>query len=101
MSLTWVIIGTIGQLVLAGFLFMFTIFSAGGIANNNESLGQIQNAILVASIYLMPLSCLVSAGIVIYFYNQGASANTYWINMVPILLTSVYVLYTVKLNYWS
>ncbi|QEY15907.1 hypothetical protein D0C16_07945 [Cellvibrio sp. KY-GH-1] len=98
MSLTWVIIGSIAQLMLAFFLFMLVVFSAAGIANNNEALKPIHLTLLNLSIYLLPALCLISAGVVIYEYRNGGSAIAYWWYLLPVVAAVVYLVYAVNLN---
>lgn len=97
MSLTWVIIGSIAQLMLAGFLFMLVAFSAGGIVNNG-SIKPFQLAILNLFIYLLPASCLVSAGVVIYQYRHGGDAQVYWWYLLPVIAAVIYLVFAIKLN---
>lgn len=65
MSLGWVITGTLGQLVLGVFLFMLVAFSGGGIANGN-TVRKFQLGVLDFSMPVLPISCALSAGIVLY-----------------------------------
>lgn len=92
MAITWVIIGSIGQLMVAMFLFMLVAFSAGGIANGN-SLSKRQMSVLNLSIYALPATCLLSAGIVIYFYCTGASVIAFWWHLLPLGATVAYLLF--------
>ncbi len=98
MSITWVIIGSIAQLMLAFFLFMLVVFSAAGIANNNEALKPIHLTLLNLSIYLLPALCLISAGVVIYQYRSGGSAIAYWWYLLPVVSAAIYLVYAVNLN---
>ncbi len=97
MSLTWVIIGSIAQLMLAFFLFMLVVFSAAGIANN-KALKPIHLTPLNLSIYLLPALCLISAGVVIYQYRNGGDAQVYWWYLVPVVAAVVYLVYVTRLN---
>lgn len=97
MSLTWVIIGTIAQLMLAFFLFMLVAFSAGGIVNRKEPLKPIQSSLLNLSIYLLPGLCLVSALLLIYGYRHEWNATTYWWHLLPIAAAAIYLTYAIKL----
>lgn len=98
MSLTWVIIDTIAQLMLAFFLFMLVAFSAGGIVNRKEPLKPIQSSLLNLSIYLLPGLCLVSALLLICGYRNNWSTATYWWQLLPITATAIYLAYAIKLN---
>jgi hypothetical protein len=99
MSSGWVIVGTIGQLVLGGFLFMFSIFAGAGIANGNE-LSKTQIRMLDISIFMLPAVCVFSAGVVLVLYKAGASASAYWWHVLPLLTAAVYTLLLVKLAHW-
>lgn len=97
MSLGWVIAGTVGELALGGFLVMFVIFSAAGIANN-RTLEPYQNGILNFSIFALPASCFISAGIVLYLFHIDASVSSYWWYAVPVTAAALYLIYAVHLN---
>ena len=97
MSIGWVVLGTILQLFLALFLFMFVGFTAGGIANG-RSLRKYQSAILDLSLYFLPATCIICAGIVIYQYNNSGSVNSYWWYALPLLLTGCYLIYALKIS---
>lgn len=97
MSLVWVILGTLAQLMLAGFLFMLVGFSAGAAANNND-LSELHETILTAFLWTLPGLCFGSAGTVIYYFTAGGGVNTYWWYMMPIVAAIIYIIYLVKLN---
>ena len=97
MSLLWVIAGSIFQVFLSVFLFMLVAVSAGSIANNN-TVSELQSSILNISIYLLPLICLLSAGIVIFQYTMNSSSLSYWWNTLPIAMTIIYLLFTLSLS---
>ncbi len=71
MSLIWVIIGSIVQELLAVPLVMFAAVSAGA-----------WNGIL----FILPLSCIFSAGIVIYYYFHGGTSAVYLWYALPVFL---------------
>ena len=95
MSLTWVILGSLFQLGLAGFLFMLVVFSAGGIANSGTAT-RLQMGILTLSAYLLPFLCLLSAGLVIHSYRAGGDAQAYWWYAMPVAAAVGYVIYAVS-----
>lgn len=96
MSLIWVIVGSILQLMLALFLFMLVAFSGGGIANDG-SLRKIQIGVLDLSLYALPASCFIGSGIVIYYYATGGSAYAYWWYVLPILMAAAYLFYAMNI----
>lgn len=97
MSLLWVILGTIAQLMLAVFLFMVVAFSAGDIFNN-DSLNKLQMTILNMSLFVLPGICILSAGMVIYYYIVGGSSTVYWWNIVPVISAALYLIYAISLK---
>lgn len=97
MSLRWVIAGTFGQLLLGYFLFMLVVFSSAGIANGN-TLNKLQSDILNLSIFALPLSCAISAGIVLRLYNKGANSSSYWWYGLPLILAVLYILLALSLS---
>lgn len=100
MSLTWTILGTIFQLLLAYFLFMVVVFSAAGIGNGAQ-LDKLQLNILNLSMYVLPAMCAVSAGIVVYLHRHGGSAACYWWYAMPLAATVLYLVYAVVLGHRS
>lgn len=71
MSLIWVVIGSICQILLAIPMFMFAAIGWG-----------IWNGIL----FVLPLSCIFSAGIVIYYYFNGGTSDSYLWYGLPVML---------------
>lgn len=97
MSLKWVIVGTIFQLMLGGFLFLFTIFA--GTSNNNGYVpSKLQLDILTFSIYALPLLCFLSAGTVFYLYKNGAGASAYRWYAAPVVATALYTSFVLRLS---
>ncbi|GLQ90248.1 hypothetical protein [Dyella flagellata] len=99
MSFGWTLAGTITQLMLALFLFMLVVFSAGGLANG-ASLGKLQMGILNLSIYLLPALCVLSALIVLYLQWHGGSAMSYWWYTMPLVATVLYLAYAIILGHY-
>ena len=97
MALAWVIGGTIAQLLLAMFLFMFVAFSASGIGNV-RTLTPLQDVLLTLSLFALPGSCLISATAVIYSYRTGAGPMSYWWHALPAVLAAIYLTYALLLN---
>ncbi|OOG51111.1 hypothetical protein [Rhodanobacter sp. C01] len=97
MSLTWTILGTISQLLLAYLLFMVVVFSATGIGND-DPLGKLQLNILNLSMYVLPALCAASAGIVVYLHRHGGSAASYWWYAMPLVATVLYLVYALMLG---
>lgn len=92
MSLTWVIIGSYLQLALSGLLFMMAVFANGGLSNRGN-LSKLSSMILAASMYLLPSIGILATGIVIYQYNHGGDASSYWWYIMPIFVAALYIIY--------
>ena len=88
--------GTLTQLMLAYFLFMVVVFSAGGIANG-ASLGKLQLGILNLSMYFLPALCVLSAVIVVYLHRHGGSVKSYWWYAMPLVGAGLYLSYAICL----
>lgn len=86
MSLLLVVLGTIFQLGLAVFLFM--LFSMGA--------GAGKNAILTLGMVGAPVSCLVSAGLVIHSYQIDGPSSAYWWYTMPLLIAFFMIVLSVK-----
>ncbi|WNZ57864.1 hypothetical protein QT397_11165 [Microbulbifer sp. MKSA007] len=92
MSLTWVVIGSFLQLSFSSFLFMMAVFAVGGI-NNRRNLSKISSFILAASLYFLPSLSVLATGIVIYQYNLGGDASSYWWHFMPVAAAALYMIY--------
>ncbi|WP_445356023.1 hypothetical protein ACJJI5_08645 [Microbulbifer sp. EKSA008] len=92
MSLTWIIVGSFLQLSFCGFLFMMAAFAGGGVANRGN-LSKLSSVILAASLYLLPSISILAAGIVIYQYNLGGDASSYWWHFMPVAAAALYIIY--------
>jgi uncharacterized membrane protein YobD (UPF0266 family) len=77
MSLVWVLVGSIVQMLLAYPLLMFALIAQGA-----------WNGIL----FVLPFSCFFSAAIVIYFHNHGGTAASYlWYGLPIVLVLITYI----------
>ena len=84
MSLGWTLLGTLGQLALANFMFMLAVFAGGGLASGTSRSKSVLR-VLDLSMYLLPALCVLSAGIVICLHWLGGSAASYaWYAMPPV-----------------
>ena len=97
MSFAGIVLGTILQLMLAFFLFMLVAVSGGG-ASGGGAPGKMEMDILNFSLYALPASCLVSAGIVFYLYLHGSGPSSYWWHGFPMFATALYVVYVLNLG---
>ncbi|EIM01695.1 hypothetical protein LRK24_17215 [Rhodanobacter denitrificans] len=97
MTLGSVILGTIAQLMFAYFLFMLVVFSACSMAGNDK-LARVHSTILTLTIYGLPASSVLSAGIVIHLYRHGAGASSWWWHALPVALAAIYLIYAISLN---
>lgn len=100
MSFGWTLLGTIGQLMLANFLFMLVVFSGGGIVTGNQ-LSRLQLKILDLSMFALPAACALSVVIVIYLHWRGGSAMSYWWYAMPLAATALYLAYFTALIHRS
>jgi len=53
MSLGWTLLGTLGQLALANFMFMLAVFAGGGLASGTSRSKSVLR-VLDLSMYLLP-----------------------------------------------
>lgn len=97
MSLTGVVLGAIFQFFFAGFLFLMAAFAGGGIANGSD-VSRFTMAILNGSIYLLPCLCLLSGGMLIYSYTQGATSVAYWWHAVSVVAGILYFVFAMNVN---
>lgn len=94
MTIGWTVAGTVGQLMLAMFLFMMVVFSAAGIGNG-VPLGKVQTAIFNLSVFAVPATCVLSAGIVVYLHLHGGGASSYWWHAMPFGVAAIYFVYAI------
>ncbi len=97
MSLFWLIVSVVAQLGLAMMLFLLVAFSGGGIANQ-EGVRRSVILVLDVALYVLPLLCLVSAGLMVHGYLSGASARTYGWHLLPVLPAVAYLVFAVSLS---
>lgn len=97
MSLFWVVCSVVAQLSLAFMLFLLVAFSASGIANEGSA-SERAMLVLNASLYALPLLCLVSAGLMVHGYLSGGSARTYWWHVLPIPPAMAYLVFALSLS---
>ena len=97
MSFFWMVVSVVAQLGLAMMLFLLVAFSGGGIANQDNVN---KNVILVldVSLYVLPLLCFISAGLMIHGYMSGASARTYWWHLLPLPTAIAYLVFAISLS---
>lgn len=93
MSLTFVIIGSIGAFMATGFLGMLAIFSAAGFGNCKQPIGALPSALLSVLVLAMPASAIASGVIVIIGYFAGGSATTFWWYALPAATLALYLCY--------
>ncbi|MDV2078907.1 hypothetical protein [Marinobacter xestospongiae] len=89
MSLMGVILGTLGQLMLAFMLFMFSVFMGAGAANTTE-LQPWQTALLNGAIYALPGLCVLTAEGVFVSYLAGAGSSQYHWYWLPVVVAVFY-----------
>lgn len=92
MSLGWTLLGTIGQLALANFMFMLAVFTGGGLASTTSRSRSVLR-VLDLSMYLLPALCVLSAAIVICLHWLGGSAASYAWYAMPLVGALLYVAY--------
>ncbi len=97
MSFFGVVLSVIVQLALAFMLFLLVAVSGAGIANGAK-LDKTRLLVLDASLYLLPLLCLVSAWLIVQGYRAGASAHTYWWHLLPIPAAVAYLVFALSLS---
>jgi hypothetical protein len=97
MSWGWTIAGSIGELMLALFLFMLVAFSAGGLGGGRP-LRRFELAALNLSIYLLPALCVASAGIVVGLQWFGGGAASYRWYALPLVAAVPYVGFVLHLG---
>jgi hypothetical protein len=76
---------------------MLVVFSSAGIANGHV-LTKLQSAILDLSLYALPLSCVLSAGLVLLLYWKGSGTGAYWWYVLPVVAAVAYLVFALVLN---
>lgn len=92
MTLGWVVVGTIGQVLLAYMLFMLVVFGFSAVGNTHRPT-PLDFSVLDSAMYSVPASCIVSAVVLIVLYRMGAGKFAYLWHLVPFILFSGYLVY--------
>lgn len=90
MSLSWTVLGSIGQLLLAYLLFMAAAFSGAGVVNG-PPLDKRSLAVMNAAMFLLPGACVLAATIVVALYLAGAGPAAYWWFALPLVPATLHV----------
>ena len=77
MTWGWVVVGTLAQLMLGLFLFMLVVFSASSMDGVGKLAG-VHSKILTLSLFGLPATCVVSAGMLIHLYRTGGGPSSWW-----------------------
>lgn len=83
MTWGWVVAGTLAQLMLGLFLFMLVVFSASSMDGVGKLAG-VHSKILTLSLFGLPATCVVSAGMLIHLYRTGGGPSSWWWHAVPL-----------------
>ena len=97
MSITWTVLGTFFQLMLAYFMFLLAVFAGAGVANGN-TFSQLQMTILNLSMFALPGACAASAAIVLWLHWHGSGASAYWWHALPFAAAALYIAFVVSLG---
>ncbi len=85
----WVVLGTIIQLALSCVLFVLPI----SILIIDGGVSSLQETLINYFMFILPASCLISAGIVIYKYHDKGSRYCYLWYFLPIFLTFIFLVF--------
>src|SRR5690242_7789984 len=83
MTWGWVVVGALAQLMLGLFLFMLVVFSASSMDGVGK-LARVHSKILTLSLFGLPATCVVSAGMLIHLYRSGGGPSSWWWHAVPL-----------------
>ncbi|WP_133011074.1 hypothetical protein [Marinomonas flavescens] len=93
MPLIWVVIGTFVQLALGGYMVIMSIFAGGAIAQHHV-LTEFDDKVLSSSFFVLPLSFVITAIIVLIHYWKGSTITSFWWYAVPWGVVALYIFYT-------
>jgi hypothetical protein len=97
MTWGWVVVGTLAQLMLGLFLFMLVVFSASSMDGVGKLAG-VHSKILTLSLFGLPATCVVSAGMLIHLYRSGGGPSSWWWHAMPLAAAAVYLVYAISLG---
>ena len=97
MVLVWVIVGFLGQCMLAAVLAMF-VFASTSILHQRIKLSEQQNKVLNISLLTLPGLSVFAGLMLIWFYLHGADARYYYWHLLPVSGAIIYVLYLTLLR---
>ncbi|MGO3406219.1 hypothetical protein [Marinomonas sp.] len=92
MPLMWVVIGTFVQLGLGAYMVIASIFAGGAVAQHH-ALTPFDDQVLSSSFFVLPLSFVITAIIVLVQYWKGGSVASFWWYAVPWGVVALYVIY--------
>lgn len=95
MSLLWVVIGCVFELILAWVFFVVSIFNNGSAPHYN-SLSSFKKKILAYAPVILPGSCVLAGALVIRGYINEENADTYLWLALPLVLAIPYFMITKK-----
>lgn len=97
MTLGWLIAAIFGQLMLGGLLFMLVVVSACSM-DGIDKLAGVHSRILNLAIWVLPGSCALSTGMLVYWHDHGGGAWSWWWQAAPVLAGTAYLIYAWRLK---
>lgn len=97
MSLGWVIVGFLGQGMLAMILGMF-VFATASIIHKQVKLTKWQSKVINISLLTLPGLSAFAGFMLIWFYLHGADALYYYWHVLPVISAVIYVLHLIRLR---
>lgn len=97
MTLGWVIVGFLGQCMLAAVLGMF-VFASASILHQKIKLSEQQSKIISITLLALPGLSAFAGFMLIWFYLHGADARYYYWHLLPVISAVIYVLYLIYLR---
>ena len=93
MPLMWVVIGTFVQLGLAVYVFIASVFAGGAIAQHHV-LTDFDGKVINSSFFVLPLSFVSAAILVLIQYWRGGSNTSFWWYALPWSVIALYIFYS-------
>ena len=93
MTLGWVVLGTIGQLMLAYMGFLGAVFGGGAAVGRAGGLTGFQNGLLTGAIYGLPALSVLVALLVITLYWADYGPWAFAWHLLPVVTLVLYVWY--------
>ena len=96
MTLPGLLVSLVGQVMLAGLLFMVVVISGTGVGNRRP-LSPSESTVIDASLWGLPALCVAAGVVLVVLYALNVGPVAYALHLVPIAAAAAYLFYVLSL----